>query len=181
MSKPRAFALIPFFCAIAVALTLAQNGPVTDSPVAGATNFRRLDANTASAGQTTPEAFAAIKQLGFRTVINLRTSGEQGADIESEGEAVTKLGMGYVSLPFSPAAPDVAAVEKFLQTVKDPSAQPVFVHCASGQRANAFWLIKRVLQDGWTTEKALAEADGLKMDNERLRKFALAYIEDHGK
>jgi len=38
-----------------------------------------------------------------------------------------------------------------------------------------------VMVDGWPTDKALAEADGLKMTNQRLRDFALAYLKDHEK
>ncbi len=147
--------------------------------IPGITNFRTLDANFASAGATSREALAVLKQRGFKTIINLRTAAEQGADIEGEGDDVRKLGMAYYSLPFSPSAPDNAVVAKFLEVVKDSANQPAYIHCAAGARANAFWLIKRVLVDNWTVEKALAEADSLKLENETLRKFALAYIEDH--
>lgn len=149
--------------------------------VAGATNYMRLDENFASGGVTTPDAFAAIKQLGFRTVINLRTAAEPGADPEGEARTVAQAGLKYFSLPFSPSAPDLASVDKFLALAKDAGNQPIYVHCQSGQRANAFWMIKRVLLDGWTIEKAVAEADTLKMTNQRLRDFAIAYVKDHDK
>lgn len=149
--------------------------------VPGATNFVRLDANFASGGSTTPDAFAALKQLGFRTVIDLRTPSEPGADLEGEARAVAHAGLRYFSLPFSPGAPDTAPVDRFLEIVKDAGNQPVYIHCASGLRANTFWLIKRVLVDGWTTEKALAEADTLKITSARLRDFAVAYVKGHGK
>ena len=38
------------------------------------------------------------------------------------------------------ASPDPAIVDQFIQAVTDPSAQPVFVHCASGNRAAALWM-----------------------------------------
>jgi tyrosine-protein phosphatase SIW14 len=164
------------FCGLAAGLVAAQ----TPAPVVnGATNFCRLDPNFASGGATTAEAFATLKEQGFKTVINLRTASEPGSDIPGETETATKLGLRYVSLPFSTTAPDVAVVDKFLVVMKDPANQPIYIHCQGGTRANAFWMIKRVLVDGWTTEKALAEADSLKMTNQALRKFALAYIEDH--
>ena len=175
------------FCVLVASLVWAQAPdskqavPGAIPAVAGATNFQRLDVNFASGGATTADAFAALQKLGFRTVINLRTASEPGADLEGEAKALSQTGLKYFSLPFSPSAPDVAAVDKFLEVVKDSSSQPVYIHCASGQRANAFWLIKRVAVDGWTTEKALAEADTLKMTNQRLRDFALPYLQDHEK
>jgi uncharacterized protein (TIGR01244 family) len=180
MRNPRPCKLTALFCVLVAALVAAQAWD-SKQAVAGATSFQRLDANFASGGATTPEAFAALKQLGFRTVVNLQTASELGADLEGEAKAVRQVGLQYFSLPFSTAAPDPTVVEKFLQVVKDAANQPVYIHCLAGQRANAFWLIKRVMLDGWTTEKALAEADSLKMTNQRLRDFALAYLKDHEK
>jgi protein tyrosine phosphatase (PTP) superfamily phosphohydrolase (DUF442 family) len=159
------------------ALQAAVQSPA-DS-IAGVTNFQPVDANFALAGATTREALPTLKQRGFKTVVNLRMAAEPGADVEAEGDEVRKLGMAYFSIPVSPFAPDVAVVGRFLDVVRDTGNQPIYIHCSAGVRAKAFWLIKRVLVDNWTTEKALAEADSLKLENQTLRKFALAYIEDH--
>ncbi len=181
MIKLRSRALTALFCTAAVSFVLAQAPAQPAQPVTGATNFVRLDPNFASGGVTTPAAFATIKQLGFKTVINLRTASEPNVDLEAEAKIVADAGLNYFSLPFSPAAPDLTAVEKFLDLAKDAGNQPIYIHCQSGQRANTFWMIKRVRIDGWTTEKALAEADSLKMTNQRLRDFAAAYLKDHDK
>jgi tyrosine-protein phosphatase SIW14 len=187
MTPSRTSKYAALFCVLVASLVSAQAPDSRQAvagatqAVAGATNFQRLDANFASGGATTPDGFAALEKLGFRTVINLRTPSEPGADLEAEAKTLSQTGLKYVSLPFSPGAPDVAAVDKFLQVVRDSANQPVYIHCLSGQRANAFWLIKRVMVDGWPTDKALAEADALKMTNQRLRDFALAYLKDHEK
>ncbi len=166
----------------AVALLPGRDAPPPQTAqaqgVAGANSFVRLDADFASGGVTTPEAFAAIKRLGFRTVINLRTAAEPGADIVGEAKIVEDAGLRYVSLPFSSTAPDVTAIDKFLDIARDAGSKPVYVHCFTGQRANAFWMIKRVVVDGWTPEKATAEADTLKLTNQRLRDFVTAYLKD---
>ena len=180
MNYPRICRLAPLFCVLAAALVGAQ-AQDSKEVVAGVANFQRLDASFASGGATTAEAFTALKKLGFRTVVNLQTASELGADLEGEAKAVRQAGLRYFSLPFSTIAPDTSAVDKFLQVAKDTANQPVYIHCLAGQRANAFWLIKRVMLDGWTTEKALAEADSLKMTNQRLRDFALAYLKERGK
>jgi protein tyrosine phosphatase (PTP) superfamily phosphohydrolase (DUF442 family) len=44
--------------------------------------------------------------------------------------------------------PDPAVVDQFLKTVVDPANQRVFIHCASGNRAGALWMIKRIVVDG---------------------------------
>jgi hypothetical protein len=50
------------------------------------------------------------------------------------------------------------------------------VHCGSANRVGAVWLAKRVLQDGWTIEKATEEAKLIGLRSEPLEKFALSYI-----
>lgn len=169
---------------VALALVLAASVAWAQAPdsaaVPAATNFTRVDPNFATGGATSADQFAALRKLGFRTVINLRTAAEPGADLEGEAQAVNELGFQYISLPFSSTSPDAAVVDKFLGVLKD-AAQPVYIHCRSGERANTLWLIKRVMVDGWTTERAQAEADLLKVRNQKLREFALAYLKDHQK
>jgi uncharacterized protein (TIGR01244 family) len=180
MKTVRSSTLSALFCLATAALVLAQ-APATTATVAGATNFICLDTKFASGGVTTADAFGTLKQLGYRTIINLQTATEPGVDLEAEAKAVSQAGLKYLSLPFSTSAPDLTAIDKFLEVVKDPASQPVYIHCRSGQRANAFWMIKRVLVDGWTTEKAAAEADALKMTNKPLRDFVVAYLKDRVK
>jgi uncharacterized protein (TIGR01244 family) len=177
MKTLRTWTVSACLCLLVASVVTAQ-APDTKETVEGASNYVRLDANFASGGVTTAEAFVALKKLGFRTVVNLRTATEPGADLAAEEKLVSAAGLRYVGLPFAPAAPDLTAVEGFLQVAKDQASQPVYIHCQAGHRANAFWLIKRVAVDGWTTEKALAEADSLKMTNQRLRDFAIAYLKD---
>lgn len=43
------------------------------------------------------------------------------------------------------------------------------------------WLMKRVIVDGWDTNKAMEEATALGLTNENLRKFFLAEIEKRKK
>ncbi len=166
--------------ALLAAVASAQEPAAPAAQPSTSTNFLRIDPNFATGGVTSADQFEALRKLGFKTVINLRTASEPGADLEAEAAAVTKLGFQYVSLPFSGTAPDPAVVDKFLDAIKDAS-QPVYIHCRSGQRANALWLIKRVMIDEWTADKAVAEADSFKLTDQKLRDFALAYVKDHQK
>ena len=55
------------------------------------------------------------------------------------------------------------------------------IHCASGNRAAAMWMIKRVLVDKWDNDRALEEAGQLGSMSPVMKAFALEYIEAHKK
>jgi uncharacterized protein (TIGR01244 family) len=154
---------------------------VTKPTVAGVTNFAKLESTIACAGATTPEGVAEVKKLGYRTVINLRQPTEAGADIEAEAAAAKQAGVKYFHLPVNGAAPDPAIVDQFLTAVGAPENQPVFVHCASGNRAAALWMIKRLVVDGWDADRASTEATALGLTSPALKTFALDYASSHRK
>ena len=56
--------------------------------------------------------------------------------------------------------------------------QPLIMHCGSANRVGALWLAKRVLDDGLSTEAALAEADQVGLRNEEMKTRVLEYIEE---
>ena len=77
--------------------------------------------------------------------------------------------------------PDPAVVDNFLKIITEPDSQPAFIHCASGNRAAAMWLIKRVLIDKWDNDRASEEATQLGLTAQALKTFALGYIQTHKK
>jgi uncharacterized protein (TIGR01244 family) len=142
----------------------------------GIVNYTRVDATVACAGATPPEAMAGLKALGFVSVVNFRTAGEQGANIEGSRAAAEAAGMKYIHLPFRAATPEVA--EAFLEVVADTSNQPVYIHCGSANRVGAMWYIKRVKQDGWDSARAMTEAETIGLRSATLKEFATAYVEE---
>ena len=172
--------LFSFVVAAAILVSAAQ-AQVTKESVPGITNLFRVETTVACAGAVTPSAVADIKKMGFTAIINLRQPTEQGADIEAEAAAAKTAGINFYNLPFNNAAPDPAVVDRFLQTITQTGNQPAFIHCASGNRAAAFWLIKRVLIDKWDNDRASEEATQLGLTGAALKTFALGYIESHKK
>ncbi len=86
----------------------------------------------------------------------------------------------------NPMTLDPAPIEPFLKAASDPTNFPVFIHSGNGHRAGMALMIKRVLVDGWTIEKAGIEAaaSGLIDDNAMAPvwwKFAQDYIMSHKK
>ena len=147
----------------------------------GIVNYTKVDAVVACGGATDTKALDGLKADGFKAVINLRTAGENGANLEQNATRAKELGIKYISIPFAPAAPDPKVVDQFLAEIANKNNQPVYVHCGSASRVGSLWLVKRVLQDGWTVEKATEEAKFIGLRGEPLEKFALDYIASHKK
>ena len=163
---------------IAAVLVLTATGagaqtPVTKASVPGIVNFSKVETTVACAGATTPAALAGIKSMGYNSVINLRTPGEAGADLEAEAAAAKAAGINYVHLPFNAQAPDPTLVDNFLKAINDKANQPAFIHCASANRAAALWMVKRIAVDKWDVEKATAEAAALGLTSPALKAFAI--------
>jgi uncharacterized protein (TIGR01244 family) len=160
-------------------VTGAARAQVNSEAVPGITNLKRLESTVACAGATTPESLRAVKDMGFASVVNLRQASEPNANVEAESAAATAVGLRYVHVPFNGASPDPAVVDRFLVAARDPANQPMFVHCASGNRAAAMWLVKRAVVDGWPIERATEEAEKLGLTNAALKQFAIEYAKSH--
>lgn len=154
---------------------------VKKSTLEGVTNFAQVETTVACAGAVKATAVSGIKNLGFASIINLRLDTEKGADIDAEAAAAKAAGITFIHIPFNGAMPDPAVADRFLQAVTQPANQPAFIHCASGNRAAALWMIKRVLVDKWDNDRAIEEATALGMTSPALKTFALDYIAAHKK
>ena len=166
-------------CALAALVVTLNAQGITKETVPGVTNFARLETTIACAGATTSAAVPELKKMGYASIINLRLATEPGADIEGEAAAAKAAGINFIHLPFNEAAPDLAVVDGFLRAVTAPANQPAFVHCASGNRASAMWMIKRMLVDKWDEDRAGTEAAALGLTKPALKAFALNYVQTH--
>lgn len=173
------------FVAAAVAVMgisiAAGQSQVKKSTIEGVTNFAQVETTVACAGAVSPSAVAGIKKMGFASIINLRLDTEKGADIDAEAAAAKAAGINFVHLPLDGAKPDPAVADRFLKVIAEPGNQPAMIHCASGNRAAAMWMIKRVLIDKWDNDRALEEAGQLGSISPVMKTFALDYIAAHKK
>jgi uncharacterized protein (TIGR01244 family) len=176
MQTPLALAALSFGVFLAASVQAQQ---VTRESVPGVTNFARLETTIACAGATKAEAVPELKKMGFASIINLREASEAGAEVDREAAAAKAAGMNYTHIPFNVAAPAPETVERFLAAVTKPENNPAFIHCAGGGRAATMWAIKRIQVDGWDQQKALDEAAALGMNSDRLKTFAINYVQTH--
>ena len=147
------------------------------SELTGIPRFRKLSDQVWTGGQPWLEHLPKLKDAGIKVVINLRPHAEyQG---EREEAKVKELGMGYFNIPVDFLAPDELDADDFLKLTDEQLKNgPVFIHCAAATRVGAFWMIRRVVRDGWDYDKALEEANRIGLNNNaRLTEFAKQYIE----
>ncbi|OFW14698.1 MAG: hypothetical protein A3F70_19260 [Acidobacteria bacterium RIFCSPLOWO2_12_FULL_67_14] len=170
---------IALAAALAALLTLPAAAQVQKQEFAGVRNFSRVDATVGCGGAVDPTAMAALKKEGFVSVVNLRMPTEEGANVEQGRAAAQAAGLKYIHLPFNVAAPDSNVVDSFLAAVADKSNQPVFIHCGSASRVGGMWTIKRVLQDKWSLDRALAEGKAIGLNSAALETFVTDYIKAH--
>ena len=143
-------------------------------------DFFRVNKEFCTGGQPRLEHLAKLKAEGVRAVINLRLPSEHRA--EEEERAAKELGLRYFNIPVVTGEPKDEQAAEFLKLTDDPDNRPAFIHCASARRVGAFWMIRRVLRDGWTVERAEEEAEKIGMrEVPHLAEFARGYIARHGK
>ena len=138
-------------------------------------NFLRINDQFCSGGQPRLEHLAKLKAEGVKAIINLRQPSEHRA---AEEEALAKeLGLRYFNIPVRFAEPKDEQVIEFLKLTDDPENRPAFIHCAGAIRVGAFWMIRRVIRDGWSLEKAEEEAKRIGLrESPHLNEFVRAYI-----
>lgn len=143
-------------------------------------NFLRVNKEFCTGGQPRNEHLAKLKEEGVRAIINLRPPGEHRA--EEERAEAERLGLRYFNIPVVFAEPKEEQATEFLKLTDDEANRPAFIHCTGAIRVGAFWMIRRVLRDGWTIEDAEKEAETIGLrEAPHLNEFARAYIEKHRK
>jgi protein tyrosine phosphatase (PTP) superfamily phosphohydrolase (DUF442 family) len=161
---------VAFFAALVLTTTtvsVAQEGSTIR-------NFFRVNRQICTGGQPTMEELEKLKADGVKSIVNLRLPGEYNA--AEEAAKVKELGLRYFHIPFDSNNPKDAAVDEFLKVMAEKSNLPVFIHCTLANRVGGFWMIRRVLVDGWALEKAEEEARKIGLRNPQTREFALDYI-----
>ena len=179
--KPNQIRWVSFLLLVA-ALPLALSAQTSRRlTIPGINNFWVVDETVSTGGTITSREMAmpALKQRGIKTVIDLAG----GAQSDAERAATEAAGMKYLVFPISPMTLDI---EPFLKAANDPANFPIFIHSGAGHRAAMGLMIKRVLVDNWTIERASIEAasSGLIDDNAMASvwwKFAYDYITSHKK
>lgn len=141
-------------------------------------NFLRVNKDFCTGGQPKLEHLEKLKAEGVKSIINLRQPSEHRA--EEEAAKAKELGLRYFNIPVAFGNPNEEQVGEFLKITDDPDNRPIFIHCTAAIRVGAFWMIRRVLRDGWKVEDAEEEAKKIGLrESPHWTEFARKYIETH--
>ncbi len=122
----------------------------------GVANFGRVGPRLYRGAQPSDEGFAGLRALGVNTVISF-TQGEEGT--RAEAAHIAKLGMDYITLPWSTmAVPDADQISTFLTYLREHPDRTIFVHCKAGaDRTGVMIALSRIALDKWPTQRAIDE------------------------
>jgi protein tyrosine/serine phosphatase len=162
--------LVTFLSIFSFAVTVS---PAASLPLAGVSNFYKVDSQVYRGAQPTVEGFVNLAKLGVKTVIDLRELGEHSQAVE---EATVKAqGMRYFSIPLKKmGTPPAETMHRILGLLNDSSSGPVFVHCKRGaDRTGAVIACYRISHDSWSNGQALSEArnDGMSAFQRALKHY----------
>lgn len=160
------------------AILLSVSSVSAQDDLSSIRNFLRVNKEFCTGGQPRLEHLAQLKAEGVKAIINLRQPSEHRA---AEEEAKAKeLGLRYFNIPVVFGNPKDEQADEFLKITDDPENRPAFIHCTGAIRVGAFWMIRRVLRDGWKIEDAEKEAEKIGLrESPHLNEFARKYIEKH--
>ena len=149
------FAAISVLFVLNIGFTAAQEQQ--DIKYKDLPNFHQVKGNLFRGGQPKKGGLQRLKQLGVRTIVNLRDDDERAQAEKNEAES---LGLRYFNIPLSNfGKPSDSQIDQVLKLIEGQENQPLFVHCARGSdRTGTVIAIYRIMYDGWTSEKAKAEA-----------------------
>jgi uncharacterized protein (TIGR01244 family) len=163
---------------LAVALSSASLFAQREN-IAGIRNFIKVDGAAACGGSTEPSAVAELAKRGYKGIVSLREDGETGAQNAEMEQAARAAGLRFVHVAMNAQSPNDGAVTAALAAIRDGGNQPVFLYDASGSRAAAILMIKRMLADGWPEDRAYNEAVSVGLSSPSLKAFALDYVSRH--
>jgi tyrosine-protein phosphatase SIW14 len=133
--------------------SFAQTAP-KEFPNVKIQNFGQMDERFYRGAQPLPGDYQSLKDLGVKTVIDLRNDPTDYEKVEVE-----KLGMKYVNIPMSGwKSPKDTDIEQFLNLMNDSSTGTVFVHCKAGiHRTGVAGAVWRFTNYGWDYDKTYQE------------------------
>jgi protein tyrosine phosphatase (PTP) superfamily phosphohydrolase (DUF442 family) len=119
--------------------------------VAGAPNLHKVSEGLYRSAQPTAEGMANLKELGIKTVVNLRS-------LHSDRDEIGASGLDYEHIRMKAWHAEDEDVVRFLKIVTDPARAPVLVHCQHGaDRTGTMCAIYRLVVSGWSKEDAVNE------------------------
>ncbi len=124
---------------------------LTPTKIPGVANFAKVSDDLYRGAQPTRDGFLELKELGIRTVVNLRS-------LHSDTRMLKGSGLRYIEIPTLAWEPNDEVVAEFLKVLQNKENLPVFVHCQHGADRTGFAVASyRIVVQGWKSEDAKSE------------------------
>jgi protein tyrosine phosphatase (PTP) superfamily phosphohydrolase (DUF442 family) len=118
-------------------------------------NFAHVCTGIWRGGVPSEEALQQLAKSGVRTIVDLRM---KGSGTDKEDEISKQLGITHIHIPLTFGTPNAEQIGQFFAVVRNPSAQPIFVHCTQGaDRTGTLIGMYRRLVQGWSYSQTYAE------------------------
>jgi protein tyrosine phosphatase (PTP) superfamily phosphohydrolase (DUF442 family) len=134
-----------------------------------------VDDKPTAGGQPTSGAYAKVAANGYRSVLTLRND-KDGVDPLRERAMVERENLRYFNIPVVAGNPRPAQVETFLTLVRDRANHPMLINCAAAGRVAPLMTLFRIVEQGWSEEKALDEAARMGVKRDWLGRFVDNYL-----
>lgn len=120
-------------------------------------NLHKVNDRLYRGGQPQKGGIQKLREIGIRTVINLRGEDEQTRAEEAESKAA---GLTYFSIPMAGLGrPTHQQISRVMAVIDAEENWPVFVHCKRGSdRTGTIIALYRISHDQWTADQAVSEA-----------------------
>ncbi len=167
--------LFPIFSeAESPSATLPEGARVSEKVfgLRGLDNVGRVAPGIFRGAQPGAEGYATLKEMGIKSVVNLRTR-------HPETEAVESAGMKSIEIPIGMlSGVNEEIIRKAVDAISNPENQPVYVHCALGEdRTGVVVAVYRMEVEGWSMDDAVAEMQDFGFNDVwiHLRRFINSY------
>jgi len=169
-------AILTRAAAVVIALLIVAPHAWSADPVVHIRNFGKVNDRLYRGGAPTPAGLKELADIKIITDLDLR---EPGEGTESERRAAESAGIKYINVPLSGfSAPTEGQIKRILSLITPDDAGRTFVHCRRGKdRTGTVIACYRIEHDGWSPQKALAEANsyGMSWMERGMRGFVLRF------
>jgi protein tyrosine phosphatase (PTP) superfamily phosphohydrolase (DUF442 family) len=139
--------------------------------------FHEVSERLYRGAQPLDHGISKLHEIGVNTVINLRGPNDLTRAEETEARA---LGLNYFNIALPGwGRPQDDRIARIMELINAPESGRVFIHCRAGvDRTGLIVAIYRMTHDGWSSDRALAEAERLGMRRTQL--WMRDYAKDYG-
>jgi len=138
----------------------------------GLPNFYKVSDKLYRGAQPTAEGMRQLKELGIKTVVNLRF-------MHSDRDELGETGLAYKHIRMTTWDSQTEDAARFLRIITDSNCTPVFVHCQYGSdRTGTMCAIYRIAVQGWSKNQAIEEMTNGGFGFHRIWKNLVNYVRD---